>query len=724
MRVETKSGIRMNVRLKIFLLLSLVLLGAIMLYVWVYSRMDHQRLMDEFKTSASQVEVVFKAEQKSAEMNMLQIATFVAHDQKVQQLFLLGKKAVELEGGGAGGELAGQVRQSLFEHVQASQKVLAERFGFRQLQFHFGPGSLSFLRIHRPEKFGDRMDKVRYTIVAANAEQKSTMGFETGRIFSGIRGVTPVYAIDSITQEKIHIGALEAGTSFSNLLALFHQTRPWFNTSVLLSREHLQANVWPEFLDGLTADNQFIKNFYVEGTTSSAIKKYLARDDFTEVLQSPGQHLLPVGKACYNFISFPLRDFRGETNPDIPAAGVIVVWEDVSAQVAAYHNRVYFLIFCGLLLFFTIEVLMYFALTLMTKQLQKELLETQKQEEEAERARLVAEESSRLKTQFLGNMSHELRTPMNAIMGLGQLLGETPLGQQQQSYIDKINISSKSLLTLIDEILLISDMDSQTKGPLSAESFNPKQLLERMKDNFTLKAKNNSVVLTVDYANQLPKIKVDGFPDQIEWALNQLIGNAIKFSRDSNVILSLSMLEQTEETTTLEFSVTDHGIGIAAEQQEQIFQPFYQGDGSRSRNYSGTGLGLTIAQKVCQQLGGELKLVSTLGQGSCFSFSLTFENATDFADDLPVLSAGSPAAEPPSALPPGTITELVKILYQLEAPLSKLQAAPCQDLAISLKDTQWPEKLSESIEKLTSLIEQYRFVEAQKILLQLKERLI
>jgi hypothetical protein len=106
------------------------------------------------------------------------------------------------------------------------------------------------------------------------------------------------------------------------------------------------------------------------------------------------------------------------------------------------------------------------------------------------------------------------------------------------------------------------------------------------------------------------------------------------------------------------------------------------------------------------------------------SFSLTFENATDFADDLPVLSAGSPAAEPPSALPPGTITELVKILYQLEAPLSKLQAAPCQDLAISLKDTQWPEKLSESIEKLTSLIEQYRFVEAQKILLQLKERLI
>ncbi|MFK5926930.1 MAG: hypothetical protein QM483_09895, partial [Desulfuromusa sp.] len=171
--IEGGEGkLRMNVRLKIFLLLSLVLLGSIMLYVWVYSRMDHQRLMDEFKATANRVEIVFKNEQNATEMGMLQVATVIAHDQKVQQLFLLGKKAVELEGGGAGGELAAQVRQSLFEHVQQSQDVLAKQFGFRQLQFHFGPGSLSFLRVHRPEKFGDRMDKVRYTIVAANAEQK------------------------------------------------------------------------------------------------------------------------------------------------------------------------------------------------------------------------------------------------------------------------------------------------------------------------------------------------------------------------------------------------------------------------------------------------------------------------------------------------------------------------------------------------------------------------
>ena len=244
----------MNVRIKIFLLLSLVLLGSIMTYVWVYSRMDHQRLMDEFKATACRVEVTFKNEQNATEMRMLQIASVVALDQKVQQLFLQGKTAVALEGGGAGGELAAQVRQSLYEHVQEIQKALTNRFGFRQLHFHFGPGSLSFLRVHRPEKFGDRMDKVRYTIVTANAEQKSTMGFETGRVLSGIRGVTPVYAIDGVTQEKVHVGALEAGTSFANLLALFHASRPWLNVTVLLKHEHLQANVWSEFLDKLEAD--------------------------------------------------------------------------------------------------------------------------------------------------------------------------------------------------------------------------------------------------------------------------------------------------------------------------------------------------------------------------------------------------------------------------------------------------------------------------------------
>ncbi|MEE4254055.1 MAG: ATP-binding protein [Desulfuromusa sp.] len=709
----------MRVQHKTYLLLSLILLCSISSYVWVYSQLEHQRLIKELDTLAAQSETAFKTDLDATEMRMLQIVTVIANDQKVQQLFLLGKQSVALEGGNGGGEFSAQVRASLFEYLQKSQTVLAKQFGFRQLHFHLGPGSLSFLRVHQPEKFGDRMDNIRYTVVVANAEQKNTTGFETGRVVSGIRGVAPVYAFDGVTKKQVHVGALEAGTSFTNMLSLFQNRRPGLNAAVLLSKNHMEGTVWPEFLEKLTTENQFANGYYIEATTSPKIRGFLT----SNTLLTPSQNMLQDGDKYLYFTSFPLRDFHGERNPEVPDAGVVVLWKDVSHQISGYHDQVAFLIFYSILLFLAIEVLMYFALNLVTGQLQKELRKTQRLETESEKKRLVAEESSRLKTDFLSNMSHELRTPMNTIMGLGQLLGETTLDQQQQKYIDKINLSSKSLLTLIDEILMISDMDAQGMGPLLAENFNPKQLLERVKDNFALKAKNNGVTLTVDFPDQVPS-QVEGFPDQIEWALNQLVGNAIKFSPNSHVILSLALHEQTEKTSTLEFSVTDHGVGIAEKQQELIFQPFYQGDGSRTRHYGGTGLGLTIAQKVCHQLGGELKIKSTLGQGSCFSFCLTFTNVTRSAADKPVVPVDPPETQPPSTLLLGSTTELVKILHQLEGPLSKLQAIPCQKIVLSLKDKRWPENLSESVEKLSSLIEQYRFIEAQKVVQQLKESLI
>ena len=711
----------MNVRLKIFLLLSLVFLGSLMLYVRVYSQMDYQRIMGDLKAQAKQVEATFKNNQNATEMHMLQIATFVAHDPKVKQLFLLGKKAVELEGGGAGGELAAQVRNSLYEHLRQSQEILTEQFDFRQLHFHFGPGSLSFLRVHRPDKFGDRMDTVRHTIVSANAEQKNTMGFETGRVFSGIRGVTPVYTVDRGTQEKVHIGALEAGTSFSNMLSLFHNSRPWINVAVLLSREHLQANIWPDVLDKLLAETQFINNFQVEGTTSPEIEKILSRNDFSKILMSPGQHLLMDGEAHYNFISFPLRDFHGEIDPEVPDAGLVVTWQDISHQMTAYHNHVYRLIFYAVLLFLTIETLMFFALKQVTTQLQRELLKIQENKAETEQARLVAEESSRLKTEFLGNMSHELRTPMNAIMGLGKLLSESSLEPHQQNFIDKINLSSKSLLNLIEEILLISELEKRDINKSPQEIFNPTQLVNQVKGNFTSRAKIQGVELIANFPELLAS-RLKGYPIQLEQILSQLLGNAIKFSSGGHVILSLAILKSDKEAIELEFAVTDQGIGIAKEQQELIFQPFQQEDGSKTRTYGGTGLGLTIAQRICWQLGCDIRVDSTLGKGSRFSFTLTVETVADIVTS-PLVSATQLRVNnsPPQLL--GTIFEITQLLDQLEEPLTKLQPKQCLDIATKLNAKQWPEHLSEEIVKLAILISRYRFVEALEVATLLKNNL-
>ncbi len=694
-----------------------------MSYVWVYARLDQQRLMAGLSQRAEQATFAFKAELDSTELRMLQIATVVAHDPKVQQLFLLGKKAVEMEGGGAGGNLSAQVRQALFDHVQEKQKVLAEEFGFRQLLFHLGPGSLSFLRVHRPEKFGDRLDKVRYTVVTANGEQKSTVGFETGRILSAIRGVIPVYAFDGSAKEKVHVGALDAGTSFASMLSLFHKNRPWLNAAVLLSREHLQTNIWPDFFDQMVKEHPFVKGFRIEGTTSSKIKAFLARNDFSKILTDPGHHLLQYGENLFSFTSFSLRDFHGETDPTQPDAGVVIIWRDVSTEIAAYHNNVRKLILYGLILFVLIELLMFYGLKLMTKGLQVELEQTRKHDAASENARLVAEESSRLKTEFLGNMSHELRTPMNAIMGLGQLLSDTPLDNRQQNFITKINHSSKKLLNLINEVLLIAEVDTQPAEALISESYSPTQLLNQSIEKFADQAKAKGVNLKVDFSAGVPSL-VNGHPAQLEQILSQLLGNAIKFSQGGEVTLSLRRLDQSGDSVVLEYAVSDQGIGIPAEQQQQIFQSFYQVDGSKTRANGGTGLGLTIAQKICRQLGGNITVESALGQGSRFSFQLKYKTfAKDSEGSIAgineVISAAKTEHDVVQVM--GTISEIDQLLQRLDGPLAKMQPKLCQDIGDALKTKQWPDNVSADIEKLTNMIFNYRFSEAREVVVRLKK---
>ncbi len=682
--------------------------------------MDHQRLMAELEQHSGQQEYSFQAELNSTEMRMLQIATFVAHDEKVQQLFLLGKKAVELEGGGGGGELAAQVRMSLYEHVQESQKVLAKQFGFRQLNFHLDPGALSFLRVHHPEKFGDRLDDIRHMIVVANAQQKSTMGFETGRVHSGIRGATPVYAFDGSTKKQVHVGTLEAGTSFANMLALLSTNRPWLNAAVLLSREHLQANVWPDLLDELLVEKQFIQGFRIEGTTSSQIKEFLARDDFSTLLTSPGHYLFQDGGKHYSFTSFSLRDFRGETDPDQPDAGLVIVWQDVSTKIAAYYENIRHLIVYGILLFILIELLMFYGLKFMTSGLQQELEKTRKLEVESEQARLVAENSSRLKTEFLSTVGHELRTPLNTIMGLGEILGKSGLDHRQQDFIAKIKNSSKKLLNMINEILFIAEIDTQAKVEMSNEYYHLAPLVRGIKDKFAIKAKEQKVNFKIDLAADLPD-QINGYPDQLEQILSQLVGNAIKFGHDEDAILSVKLLEQKGDMVTLEFTVTDQGIGISAEQQEQIFQSFYQGDSAKNRKYEGAGLGLTIAQKICRQLGGEISVESTPGQGSCFSFQLIYKVPANGSALVSIADTATAEGEKEnvSAQDIGIIPELVQLLQRLEDPLAKMQ--PCRDIASQLKTRQWPEQLTADIEELTRLLDQYRFVEAREVVVRLQE---
>jgi len=269
--------------------------------------------------------------------NMLQISTFISQNKELNQLFLQGKKAVEKEGGGAGGQQAQQARQQLLNKIKTSWDYMTKEFNIRQLHYQLGPGSLSFLRVHKPEKFGDRMDDLRHIIVATNAEKTIHTGFETGRIYSGLRGVSPVWATDPNTDKKVYVGALEVGTSFKQILPiitrLFH-----VNASVLLTKQHIENKMWPQFIIEYFNKNPNI-NYYLEATTSPNTKNMLSALSIQKDFITLQTSLIEEDSRYLSAYYFPLRDYRGTQNKALPPSGFILMWEDVTPLVHAFkHN--------------------------------------------------------------------------------------------------------------------------------------------------------------------------------------------------------------------------------------------------------------------------------------------------------------------------------------------------------------------------------------------------
>ncbi|MCF6282972.1 MAG: hypothetical protein L3J28_12350 [Candidatus Polarisedimenticolaceae bacterium] len=237
----------MRKRTRIFLLLSVTIAILDGVFVLMNNAFTTDALHENLHTEGRRLHSSFDTLLAQTYTNMLTMATFISHDKEVQSLFLAGKKAVEIEGGGAGGPRADAVRKRLFDQVGPNWKEVQKDLQVRQLHFHLGPGSTSFLRVHRPDKFGDNMDNVRFTIVDTNAEQQPRVGFETGRVYSGLRGVVPVSTWDPDVDKMVHVGALEVGTSFSVMLDILDQ-RNDVGAGIFLTMDHVTKAMWPDFV--------------------------------------------------------------------------------------------------------------------------------------------------------------------------------------------------------------------------------------------------------------------------------------------------------------------------------------------------------------------------------------------------------------------------------------------------------------------------------------------
>lgn len=270
-----------------------------------------------------------------------------------------------------------------------------------------------------------------------------------------------------------------------------------------------------------------------------------------------------------------------------------------------------------------------------TQSLNEELLQKKEELEnnvrELEKAKRKVEEGSRAKSEFLSTMSHEIRTPMNAIIGMTNLLVKDNPREDQLEQLEILDFSAKTLLSLINDVLDFSKIESG-KIEFETVAFDIENLLNGVLESFRFTAEKKDVMRYLDMDDDIPEV-VYGDPNRLTQILNNLVSNAVKFTEEGSVGIVVKKQDRSDEQLRLLFTVSDTGIGISKEKQKDIFESFTQERADTSRIFGGTGLGLTISKKLVELQGGDIYVESEKGKGSTFYIEMPFEIREETEED-------------------------------------------------------------------------------------------
>lgn len=610
----------MTKRNSIFLILSLALALTDGTFVYVNNQFAKTTLKETLHQEGIQLRSSFDTLMDQTYTNMLVMATFISNNPDIQNLFLKGKKAVEAEGGGAGRGQAAAARDALYQKIGPNWKEVQKKFDVRQLHFHLGPGSTSFLRVHRPEKFGDNMDNVRFTIVDTNQERTARSGFETGRVYSGLRGVVPVSAWDEEAGKTVHVGALEVGTSFSRILKILDR-RYDLGVGVSLTKAHINSAMWPDFVQSRFGDFNKDCDCIIEAET---------RDGFIDIVRATVHghkrikgtqtEIIRVNGADFAVTHFHLRDYKGQKDANRDSVGSVIFWRNADARMAAFESSQNFNIIYGILAFLLMEGLLFFSFRYTLRHLEIEVAErTVKLAELAQsETKLVKQLQYEVgvKNQFFSIIAHDLRSPFNVLLGLTEMMSTMADQLSKEKLIEyagTVNQSSKRVYGLLQNLLDWSRL--QRDGVILESAV---LALDPLVQETVDVLKASALAKDIDLSTSVDHATVFADRNMVLTILRNLVSNALKFTPSGG---SVTVSAEQRDTDVI-ITITDTGVGLSADQISQIFALDQKTSTLGTAGEEGTGLGLPLCKEMVEKNGGHIWVESTVAEGAQFHFTL------------------------------------------------------------------------------------------------------